>query len=724
MSTFLERVAAQKAAAQELSAAPIQKQIVGTRSSAPLYLWTRAGTEQVAAVKPGFGWTLLGPAPLKAKPVADPEAVLAAALPGIMDQVAGLAPYEELPPAVVVKGRFWISRINGEFAQSPIKPGFSWREISQEEYEELTDLTFHGDEEALSPPLVHQENPKFDLSKLTEAYRAARFTEEEAEEEAAAIKELLATDPLLIRIMEESPIPLNAGQLRAAYYARTGRSFVLTGAAGTGKTTAQAATIDILDREAAFGTHDFKYIGSAPGIAIVAFTKVAVRNIQKAVRKNPRIAHYADHCMTVHALLEFEPVVEERRDPLTDELYNVRIFRPMRSFQEINPIDEDDHHRGPLTITHLVVEEASMVGIDLWKQVADALLPGVQIIYLGDINQLQPVFSNPILAYALVKLPVIELTRVYRQALDNPIIYNAHEVLKGNPITTSADGRVSVVTGSEKTKTGQLKFASAMKQALQKLFHAGVYDPEEDQILVPWNKQWLGTKAINEHVASFLGIHRKAVVQQVRAGRWDWWLAEGDKVLCDKRVGLITGLKPNPKYIGADTAPEGFYMRDGTPVLGMGHEVDFDAHVEPIDYANFSMDNVELDEGARAASHIVSVAWLDTDGAIGTLSTAGDFSLAKFDFAYAMTVHKAQGSEYRRVFMMIHQDQLSFLSRELMYTGLTRAREEFTLFAKAELVAAACKKQEVKGSSLQDKIQYFVGGALQDLDQIPVEFPK
>ncbi len=88
-----------------------------------------------------------------------------------------------------------------------------------------------------------------------------------------------------------------------------------------------------------------------------------------------------------------------------------------------------------------------------------------------------------------------------------------------------------------------------------------------------------------------------------------------------------------------------------------------------------------------------------------------------------MTVHKAQGSEYRKVFIAIHQDHLGFLSREWMYTGLTRAREEFIIFAKTELVAAACLKQEIKGTSLQDKIEYFVGGALQDLDQIAVEFP-
>jgi hypothetical protein len=324
-----------------------------------------------------------------------------------------------------------------------------------------------------------------------------------------------------------------------------------------------------------------------------------------------------------------------------------------------------------------------------------------------------------------VKLPVIELTRVYRQALDNPIIANAHAVLKGQPISTSPCKRVSVVTGTSKVQVGQLKMAMAIKQQLTSLFHAGFYDPEEDQILLPWNKQELGTKAINQSIASMLGAHRNAVVYQVRAGRNTWWLAVGDKMLIDKRIGLITHIEANPKYIGPDCVPPGSYARCGTPILGgTGAAVDFDAKSpEGIDYSNFSMSDVEIEEGARAASHIINVQWVDADDAVDQLSTAGEFSDSRFDFAYAMTVHKAQGSEWRKVFMVIHRDHLAFLSRELMYTALTRASEEFILFAKEELVAAACLKQEIKGTSLQDKIEYFIGGALGDLDQIAVEFP-
>ena len=696
MSFFkaLDRIEAAKALSAE--ATPSLPTIQATDSTLPLYHWTRGTEATTASTKPGFGWQqgeLVEP--LVEEAIAPQEA------PQL------IAPLQK-PVADLSSAPIWISRVNGEIVQSFKKPGFSYREATPEE----ADLVLAPED----TPLVVEAGPEasgFSLSNIAAAFEAARFTKEEAVEEAALIASMLDADPELVRVLAESPVPLNANQLLAASMAKQGKSFVLTGAAGTGKTTAQAATIDILDKEACFATHDFKYIGTKPSVAVVAFTKVAVRNIQKAIRKNERIAHYAEHCMTIHALLEFEPVTEERTDD-TGLAYDVKIFRPQR------------HRYEPLGITHLIIEEASMVGLDLFKLLADALLPGVQIIYLGDINQLQPIFSNPILAYALVKLPVIELTRVYRQALDNPIIYNAHQVLKGEPIKSSKDGRVSVVTGTSLVQVGQLKMASAIKQNLRTLYDKGFYDPEEDQILLPWNKQFLGTKEINQAVASFLGADRQVLVQQVKAGRATWWLAVGDKILSDKRMGVITHIQGNPRYIGGSTAPAGFYTRDGTPILGLGAAVDFDATIpaDEINYEDFDMGLVETEEGARAASHVITLQWLDTDNSSSTLSTSGDFADSKFDFGYAMTVHKAQGSEYRKVFMAIHQDHLGFLSRELMYTALTRAREEFILFAKEPLVAAACLKQEVKGTSLQDKIEYFTSGALADLDQVQVEFPK
>lgn len=504
-------------------------------------------------------------------------------------------------------------------------------------------------------------------------------------------------------------IKLNEQQAKAPALAARGESFVLTGAAGTGKTATQAAVVESLDKAGAFKLHDFKYIGDAPSIALVAFTKVAVRNIQKALRKNPNIARYANHCMTVHALLEFQPVYEERYNAETGDTQQVRIFRPQRT------------SANPLKLTHLVVEEASMIGTDLWALLYDALPTDVQIVFLGDINQIKPVFGDPILAYALKQLEVIELTEVYRTEDGSPIIPAAHEVLNGRPFTNSDCGRVSIVSGKSKYKVTQAMMGRALGAAFQKLYEAGDYDPDLDIILCPWNKREMGTIAINEAIATYLGNKRGALVQEVRAGFNRWWLAEGDKVLVDKRQGYIVNISPNPKYVGAACMPAGSYTRSGVPIIGDGTQANANAEAgwdELADYSDFSLSDIEDEEStSRAGSHIVTVRFNDQDDddfSLTELRNSGEFAPAVFQFGYALTVHKSQGSEWRNVYFMAHYDHLGFLCRELIYTALTRASESFTFFGKEDLLAKAVQKVDIKGDTLIDKIEYFSSGLRYD----------
>lgn len=86
-------------------------------------------------------------------------------------------------------------------------------------------------------------------------------------------------DGMIVFNTEERKITLNEKQMLAVEHAKEGKSFCLTGAAGTGKTTAQAGVVWSLHNSGSFQTHDFKYIGNKPSIALVAFTKVAVRNM-------------------------------------------------------------------------------------------------------------------------------------------------------------------------------------------------------------------------------------------------------------------------------------------------------------------------------------------------------------------------------------------------------------------------------------------------------------
>lgn len=530
--------------------------------------------------------------------------------------------------------------------------------------------------------------------------------------------ELVYYDPdgKIVFNTDDRLITLNDRQMEAVTMAGEGKSFVLTGAAGTGKTTAQAGVVWSLHEAGAFGLHDFKYIGNAPSIALVAFTKVAVRNMQKALRKNPLISQYEQHCMTIHSLLEYEPEDYTEYDLESGENVDKWGFRPQR------------HANNPLQLTHLIIEEASMVDLTLWQALFDALPAEVQIIFLGDINQLRPVFGDSILIYALDLLPVIELTEVYRQALESPIISNAHNILNGRSIASCGTGKFNVVEGKSNIKVGQEHMAMAMVANVKYLTEHGKFNPEEDMILCPWNKHAMGTSRINEEIATWLGIERRAEVIEVRAGRNRWWLATGDRVLVDKRLGTITEITTNGKYHGGTTR-RGTYTRAGTPIIG-GYQTDSSAANEvseadllaELDYSDFSLSEIEddADENSRAASHLVTVVFSDDELATPhTLDTAGAFGADKFQFGYAITVHKAQGSEWDRVLLMLHWDHSTTLTREFLYTAVTRAAKEFTVFGKMHLIDQAIARASLKGQTLADKIAYFNAG-LTKRDDIPL----
>ena len=76
---------------------------------------------------------------------------------------------------------------------------------------------------------------------------------------------------------------------------------------------------------------------------------------------------------------------------------------------------------------------------------------------------------------------------------------------------------------------------------------------------------------------------------------------------------------------------------------------------------------------------------------------------------YALTVHKSQGSEWRKVFFVLHQSHATMIQRELLYTGVTRAKEELYVICEAETFTKGILSQRVKGDTLQEKASYFKG---------------
>lgn len=501
-------------------------------------------------------------------------------------------------------------------------------------------------------------------------------------------------------------IILNEKQVLAKDMALAGKNFVLIGPAGSGKTTAQRAVAEALLEDKRLGYSTFKTydeLGNrsykqAPSIAFCAYTRRAAANLAKAVYKSPVLeAALPYNILTIHALLEFEP--EEYFCPIEAKM-KFR-FAPVRT--AANPLD----------ITHLVIEEASMLGLDLWEQLYAALPAGVQIIFIGDINQLPPVFGPSILNYALVQLPIVELTTTYRN--QGIVLDNAHNILRGDGLEENE--HFVIMRGKSPVVLGQQKM-SFMLGAVFKQLHELIdstdgllsYDPEDCIILSPFNKQDLGTDNLNKWIAQFLGEKRGAIVHELIAGFNKLYLAVGDKVMFNKRDCVVTSIERNVAYHGKEPQlPGSDLSRFGVRIIGKGQSDSLDDI--SLDYSTFSLEALENDklERKQQCSHEVKVTY--DDGRFDVLRAVGDFGPQVFSLGYALTVHKAQGSEWRKVFLILHKDHAVALYRELFYTAVTRARTKVTIIAKDPTIEKAIKNQRIKGDTLEDKLEFFNSGA-------------
>ena len=218
---------------------------------------------------------------------------------------------------------------------------------------------------------------------------------------------------------------------------------------------------------------------------------------------------------------------------------------------------------------------------------------------------------------------------------------------------------------------------------------------------------------MNRWISQHLGVKRKAVVYHVIAGITQLYLAVGDKVFYNKRVGVIKSISRNLEYQGKmPHAPSenltrfGSYVHNGkTTEADEGDDDEgFLLAYEGIDLDKM-MQEQEKEDLVRQASHVVTLDMEDEEEV--TLSAVGDFSPSTFSLGYCLTVHKAQGCEWRHVYIILHKDHSIMAHRELLYTAVTRASEKVILIAKDFMIDKAIATQRIKGNSLADKIEFF-----------------
>jgi len=498
--------------------------------------------------------------------------------------------------------------------------------------------------------------------------------------------------------IDGSVITYNEKQQEYVDLMAEGKSCVLIGSAGSGKTTCTQGGVQALIQSGRIpalkaGTHaHLQEADGAPGILIVAYTRRAVNNIRKVLP-----ADLKNNCITIHKLLEYAPEYYEIEDPETGTMRKTMQFVPTRNVT--NPL--------PSSIHTIIVEEASMVSLELHGQVTGALAHDVQWVFIGDIQQLPPVFGSAILGYKMLELPVIELTEIYRQALESPIIRLAQRILSGKPIPAEEypdwkeDGKLTIHPWKKKLHpdTALMTLAAFFMAAIDN----DSYSPDEDMILIPYNKS-CGTIELNKNIANHLSKKRGVLTYEVMAGFNKHYFSVGDKVLYDKEDAEIVEIKPNPAYTGARVQPESKtldYWGHNPNIANEAYTVDTEMDV---DFLLMAVDSTE--DRVTQSSHTIVVKLLDT-GVTAPISKAAEVN--NLLHAYALTVHKSQGSEWRKVFLTLHQSHATMLQRELLYTAVTRAREELYVICEPESFTKGIKSQKIKGNTLAEKAEVFKG---------------
>lgn len=511
---------------------------------------------------------------------------------------------------------------------------------------------------------------------------------------------------------------LNSAQLSACNRILLGESICLIGKAGTGKTTAIKETVSRL-----IGKGNLRSLTDIDGhrhlragflgVVCCAFTNRATNNIAKGFDLGITPIHF----ITVHKLLEYTKEDFYVEDKVTG--LQRRSFRFVPSRDRHNPI--------PAGVKLIILEESSQINkSDLHAKLMEACYGrNIQFVYLGDLQQLPPIGGDGILGYKINELPTIELTRIYRQAAENPIIRLAWEIASGAKL----DKKYLIDNYSptrDLTKPIQINFWEwkidwesaniAMGRWIVTQIDQDIFNWERnDIILMPYNKQF-GTIELNKAIAAHLSRKAGKETYEIIAGFQKHYYACGDKVLYSKKEGIVTKIVRNGRYVGKSPLPPSVQLtRDGTYVVETGSSevaIGADEHGMTEQEMDRYLDNLTQsadEEVMNQASHIMNIKLLNEQMPDGSdqveISTRGEFG--ECEFGYAISIHKSQGSEWRKVFLILHHSHHQ-LSREMLYTAVTRASQQLFVIAEPDSFVKAVGRQRIPGDTLEEKKRWFM----------------
>lgn len=321
--------------------------------------------------------------------------------------------------------------------------------------------------------------------------------------------------------------------------------------------------------------------------------------------------------------------------------------------------DEDE----PLKVDAVVVDETSMVDLVLMQSLLRALPPNCRLVLVGDPDQLPSVgagnlFSDLIRSGAV---QTIRLTEIFRQARESLIVMNAHAVNQGQlPDLTTKDKDFFFM----KRRGAQSVVQTITELCSRRLPQNMGIDPADIQVLSPTRKYETGTVFLNKQLQEALN---PPAPDKREKPYGDFLFREGDRVMqIRNNYDIMWSSIEGP---GTGT---GVFNGD----IGVVAEIDF-------------------------ATELLTVRFEDKEAKYGF------DMLSELELAYAMTVHKSQGSEYQAVVLAVYQGSPFLLSRSVLYTAITRARQLLVLVGDEQVVAAmtANDRQQRRYSGLKLRLQ-------------------
>lgn len=430
----------------------------------------------------------------------------------------------------------------------------------------------------------------------------------------------------IAQIEKETGTTLDEMQKKAVTEAAGHGLFILTGGPGTGKTTTINAIIRFFE-------------GEGSELRLAAPTGRAAKRMTEAT---------GYEAQTIHRLLELNGMPEEERQG--------------------QAVHFERNAENPLEADVIIIDEMSMVDIQLMHSLLLAVTAGTRLILVGDENQLPSVGPGNVLRDIIRsgEFPVVELKKIFRQASESDIVVNAHKINRGEQVTLSNKSSDFFFLKRQDADIIIRVVIALIQEKLPRYVEAKPFDI---QVLTPMRKGLLGVERLNQILQRYLnppepskkekeygqGLFREGdKVMQIRNNyQLEWEIRGRYEIPVDKGVGVFNG---------------------DTGILKTINEFSETAEVEF--------------EDGRCAEYSFK-------------------QLEELELAYAVTIHKSQGSEYPAVVIPLLSGPRMLLNRNLLYTAVTRARRCVTIVGSEETFREMIKneKQQRRYSSLDIRLK-------------------